>query len=438
MKIAIASDLHLGFGKGTERENEAFDQAKEAFELALREKADLLLLAGDIFDSDVPSQETWLDAFRLFSVLRGGKGKGKFSVKRVKGDSEEIFECTGCIPVIAIAGTHEFRSRDFRNALEVLQEAGCMVYLHAAKAFFELGGETIAVQGLSGVPEKKALDALRLWNPQPEPGAVNILLLHQGIKEFLPFDDDMIASISLSDLPAGFDLVVDGHLHWHSDRSMPDRRFLLPGSTVITQLKKQESEGEKGICIFDTKEKKLGFIPLPRQRKFLFAAINFKEAAKEKVLHEAESKIEELLSNCGAPGKPLVRLKLKGSLAKGVASGDIDLSPVLQKFCGRAVVSIDRDFAETEFIHKLAELRSAQEQKRSIAAMGFEILQRNLAETGFDDAFDVKRVFDLLAEGETEKVVQLLSGGEKAGSETAGAKSEKPGAKKPAKLQDFS
>jgi len=53
-------------------------------------------------------------------------------------------------------------------------------------------------------------------------------------------------------------------------------------------------------------------------------------------------------------------------------------------------------------------LREAQFGKKSVSAMGFDVLEKNLAETNFKDAFDVKRVFDLLAEGDIDKVVSIL------------------------------
>ena len=70
MRIAIFSDTHIGFGKGSARCDEAFDQAKEAFELALKENADLILLAGDLFNEAIPSQEAWVQMFQLFGLLR--------------------------------------------------------------------------------------------------------------------------------------------------------------------------------------------------------------------------------------------------------------------------------------------------------------------------------------------------------------------------------
>ena len=139
MRIAIFSDLHIGFGKGTTRQDEAFEQARQAFELALKEKADLILLQGDLFNEAIPTQEAWLQMFQLFSFLRKENHAEKSTVKKSGREKIEHFEFNH-VPVISIAGTHEFRSKDFKNALEVLQEAGCLVYLHESKAEFEKNG----------------------------------------------------------------------------------------------------------------------------------------------------------------------------------------------------------------------------------------------------------------------------------------------------------
>ncbi len=405
MRIAIFSDTHIGFGKGSRRSEEAFDQAKEAFELALKEKVDLILLAGDLFNESIPSQESWVQMFKLFGLLRVENAVQQTVKWEKNGETREFsFACT---PVISIAGTHEFRGKDFRNALEVLQEAGCLCFIHAAKAVFEKDGEKVVVHGLSGVPEKKALDALKMWNPQRVEGACNFVLLHQSIKEFLPFDDDMVASIALADLPQGFDLVIDGHLHWASEENLVERNFIVTGSTVITQMKKLEAKKPKGIFIFESKNKDLQFIPLPKQRKFIFEKIEFKEANLEQIREKVESKLSEILLGAGT-SKPLVKLKLKGSLVKGLEGKDIDLRSIEEKFKDKALLFIDCNFEELGFKQKLEQLRKTQLGSKSVAAMGFPLLEKNLSETVFNEAFDVKRVFDLLAEGDIDKVVSLL------------------------------
>ena len=97
MRIAIVSDFHLGLGRGSERTYEALEQAKQAFEIALHEKVDLLLLPGDLFDSDVPSQETWVQAFQLFSILRRKKLKERVPVKKIKKGKAPCFKpCPFC------------------------------------------------------------------------------------------------------------------------------------------------------------------------------------------------------------------------------------------------------------------------------------------------------------------------------------------------------
>jgi len=77
MRIAIFSDMHLGFNSAV-RGTESLDMARSAFNLALENDAELILLAGDLFDTAVPSQETLLSAFGLFSEF-GAKMRGKNS-----------------------------------------------------------------------------------------------------------------------------------------------------------------------------------------------------------------------------------------------------------------------------------------------------------------------------------------------------------------------
>jgi len=406
MKIAVISDTHLGFGKGTERFEESFSNALQAFKLAAEEKADLVLIPGDVFDSDTPSQDVWHKTFELFSFLKKQPGSARI-LKEKKGDCREFVFSS--LPVIAIAGTHEYLGKERKNALEVLEAAGFLVCLHAAKATAEIAGQKIVVQGLSGVPEKKALDALKLWSPKPVQGEKNVLLLHQSIKQFLPFDDDMIASIAIEDLPEGFDLIINGHLHWHSFIEEKNHRLLIPGSTIITQAKRLESEKEKGIVLWDSETNAIEFKPLPVQRKLFYEKIDFKDASPEQIKEIVSEKISSLLAVHNSPIKPLVRLKLVGKLAKGVSPSDVSLAETEKQFSSKAILSISRDFSMTSFKEKMKELRELQKEKKSIAALGMDILEKNLAETSFKEAFDVKEIFALLAEGETDKVVELLS-----------------------------
>ncbi|MBU0662692.1 MAG: metallophosphoesterase [Candidatus Diapherotrites archaeon] len=420
MRIAIFSDLHLGFNSAV-RGTESIDMARSAFNLALENDAELILLAGDLFDTSVPSQETLLSAFGLFSEF-GAKMRGKnsgISITRISRNGNET-ETLALPAIIAIHGTHEFRGKDYANVLQLFERAGFLIYLHAQKLLVrrhENGdGETICIQGMGGVPEKKSLDVLNALSPKPERGAKNIFMLHQSIKDFLPFDDEMVATISLSQLPQGFDLIVNGHLHWHSTEKLPQGGVLLmPGSTITTQMKKLESEKEKGIFLYDTErtEKQPLFIPLPVQRKFFYHKLDFKDARAEHVSEKAAALIaDDLKQMNGTPITPLIRVKMCGTLAPGINPGDVNLAEIENEFGGRAILSLSRDFSTAGFKKKMSELREMQQSKKSVVAMGLDILEKNLEETDFNNAFDTRRIFELLAEGETERAMEILSGNE--------------------------
>ena len=401
MRVAILSDFHLGFAEGRERSEECFKQASQALKLALEGGAELIIHAGDLFDEDVPSQETWEKTFKVFAPLKTAKATAVV-VKEKDGKKQEFH--FPHIPLIAIHGTHECRGRDFKNALEVLESAEVLVHLHAATASMN----DLVVHGLSGIPEKKALDALKMWDPKPLPGKKNVLVLHQSITDFLPFDDEMIASISLADLPAGFDLIVNGHLHWSDEQDLGGKKFILPGSTVMTQMKKLESERQKGIYLWDTESGATEFKVLPNQRKFFYKKLEFKEVGLETVLGEIDKELSALLSG-SFEQKPVVKIKLKGTLAKGLKQSDLSLKPIVDKFGEKAIVAIDKNFTNVSFAKKLEELRAMQKSKKSITSLGLELLEKNLAQTSFKNAFDPREFFELLCAGKVDEVVEKLS-----------------------------
>lgn len=416
MKVAILSDLHLGFGSG-ERGGESFCNAEKAFALALGEKPDAVLVAGDIFDAMVPKQEVLLGAFGVFRYAADGmnaagelKGSRAAILRTWRGGEEEMLSLPA---IIAIHGTHEFRGRDYANVLQLLEKAGFLVYLHAQKIKLAVPGRdhALVVQGMGGVPEKKALDALKALSPKPEHGASNIFLMHQSIKEFLPVEDEMVATIGIPDLPQGFDLVVNGHLHWRSEEKLHcGGKLLMPGSTIITQMKKLESGKEKGVTIFDTESRTLRFLPLPGQRRFFYHRVDFEMASAKEVMEKAAALVDADLESMKKPAaQPLVRLKLTGTLAVGVSPSDVQLNEIEGRFRGRAILSIGREFSAADFRRKIAELREMQQSKKSVISMGMEMLEKNLEEAHFNSAFDAARVFELLAEGETEKVIKILA-----------------------------
>ena len=69
MKISIFSDCHCGYAFGEKRGEDPFLGLEEALKSSM--DCDLILMAGDIFDSRVPKQEVFARTAKLLSMSQG-------------------------------------------------------------------------------------------------------------------------------------------------------------------------------------------------------------------------------------------------------------------------------------------------------------------------------------------------------------------------------
>lgn len=409
MKLAFVSDTHWGFAQGSVRDRDAFDQSYQALTAACEAKPDAILMPGDLYNDHVPTPEAWHDSFVALKIPYLSSYHPEVKISYHKNGESKPCPYNG-IPVIALHGTHDYRSKDFKNALDILETAGFLMHVHAGYCKLEKNGETVCVFGLSGVPEKKARDVLQAWNPKAISGAYNLLMIHQSIKEFLPTDDEMAVSLSLSDLPRDFNLLVNGHLHWPQVHDLQDgRRFLLCGSTVTTQMKKLESTKPKGWWLLDTQTNQLDFFPIEKQRKLFYHSFKFKNetptVVEEKIVGAIESSLQE---NGSTELTPLIRVKVSGTLGKGYSPSDVHLLEIERSFEGKAIVSLDKNLSSDLGKVDLAALRAAHQEKKSVSELGFEMLQQQLSQTDFPVSVDVKRLFELLLEEELDQAAELL------------------------------
>jgi DNA repair exonuclease SbcCD nuclease subunit len=402
MRIAILSDFHFGYGEGTERANDPYDAFREAIEKTL--ECDLIIFAGDIFDTRSPDAETLAKAMELMipPLLR------QRSIKLIQGIGKDISKVSEIalmgIPIVAIHGTHERRTKGLLNPVEALEKAGFVVYLHCNGVIFEKDGERVAIQGLSGVPDQYAESVLSNWNPAPEHGCFNIFVLHQSITEFLYAQH----TLDLNKLPQGFNLYIDGHIHEAQRSEYAGRPFLLSGSLMPTQLK-EESEKPKGFWIADTSVRDLAsdppkaektfesngmrlyWIPLENQRKVYvrtFENPDTETIEKElnKILHEKHDR------------KPIVRIDLKGKFRDSLAN-DIEM-----KFGSRVILSLKKAAAGKEALPT----KTLEEHKLSVEEMGRKILFENLAKAKLDTG-RFEGLFELLVEGKTDEAIDILT-----------------------------
>jgi len=403
MKISILSDLHFGYGWNTRIEEDSYQNAQEAISKCL--DSDLILIAGDIFDSRNPRTETWAKALKVLSKPLLEKNKGVKLVEEINKHLPEISQRTlSSIPVLALHGTHERRTKDQINAIEALEQTGFLIHLHCNGLIFEKDDQRVAIQGMSGVPERYAEQALNKWDPKPIEGCFNILLFHQSVDPYVysPLEPP---TLNLSNLPKGFDLIIDGHIHTKDLTKIDGTTLLLPGSTIVTQLKKEESETQKGFYQLEVDNKiKFDFIPLENNRKFFYEEIKIKPELS------VRNQIEEILTGIFTQDfkkPPIIKLKISGKETDIIEK---ELREIEKKYSEKSIIYFSKEFESEEITRKIELLRDLRERKLSVEETGLQILKNNLKELKFASSFDSESIFRLLSDGETERVFDILTG----------------------------
>lgn len=384
MKLAIISDLHFGFGAGTEREDDAFSAASEAFGKA--KDADLIILGGDIFDSRDPDADILSRSMEILQEPLLEKASGARLVGFLGGkahDSVSRMSLLG-IPVVSIHGTHERRAKGLINPVQALEKAGFVIHLHCNGVIFEKKGEKVCVQGLSGVPDQYAEAVLKEWNPKPVEGCFNVFLLHQSVTEFLYAEH----TLDLEKIPKGFDLYVNGHIH-ESDKSLyGGRPFLIAGSLIPTQLRKEESGKSKCFWKFDTKTGEWEQVFLTGQRGFYF--VDFKDQPS------FEKEMRRIITG-NLEMKPIVKVSFPKEVSNSV------VSEVEAKYREGVILSVKKETME----ERRFESKTLEEHKLSVEELGRRLLAENLGRAGLDPRV-FESVFELLAAGKADEAMGLM------------------------------
>ncbi len=391
MRIAILSDFHLGYERFRE---DALRQAGEALSAAA-DKADVLLIPGDIFDNREPSPDVLAEGINLFRDL--SKREWHARVSEFRGEGRTFTD----VPIVAIPGTHERRAEGIEDPVDLLGLAGLLVDTTNACAIVERGGERVAIRGLGGIAEDRFKEIMKREDPKPIEGMFNIFFFHQSIYEFLPFSQDFI---KLDDLPDGFDLYVDGHIHGRIESSSHGKPLLIPGSTVLTQLKDGEQE-TKGFYVFDTLTKSYVFNEIG-SRRFVLRRVSIEGKEPSEVTDDIESVVS---AEAGKGGNPIVKIELVGKLKAGYKGIEINSPEIVKHNSGKAIVEIGKDKIEAGQASAQGGLGEKMADGVSIKDYGLGIFLEKVRNNGYDLKKSPIELFEDLSVGETkEKVVKRV------------------------------
>jgi len=290
MRILHVADTHLGYSAYhkiaengiNQREMDTYNAFREFIDYAIQSKPDLIIHAGDLFDSIRPSNRAIY--FALSQMLRLSEAG---------------------IPTVIISGNHETpKLRETGSVFRIFEHLDNIYPVYKGKLeVIEIGNARICA-----IPHCPSNEELKknVESVKAEEGYTNIMVLHvgvMGIKDFSytrgDFNEQIIASGSL---PPEFDYIALGH--YHKATNVTENAF-YSGSTEHFSFK--EAGEKKGFYEIDIKNgREMNFIPLNVREMLDLGEINCAGMGAG----EVEESIVEKLEGCNIEGK-IIRIRLK-------------------------------------------------------------------------------------------------------------------------------
>ncbi|MBI2971756.1 MAG: exonuclease SbcCD subunit D [Candidatus Aenigmarchaeota archaeon] len=223
MKFAHFSDVHLGsWSSHPEMHELALQTFEKSMDICLAEPVDFILIAGDLFDTSLPS----VDVLRRAAV--------KFRQCREAG-----------VAVYVIPGSHDF-SPTGKTFINVLEDAGLVVNVaKGSEANGKLrlqvtedtktGAKLCGVVGRAGALESRYFE--QLDRSVEQENGFKIFMFHSAIAEYKPEHLREMPALPLSLLPRGFDYYAAGHVHHVFEKDEPGfGKIVFPGALFPTEF----------------------------------------------------------------------------------------------------------------------------------------------------------------------------------------------------------
>ena len=299
IQIVHCSDIHLdrrfNFGdpqRSEQRRKDVENNFKKIVDFAIKEKSDLFLISGDIFDKVNPSNEA-----------------RSFFVSQIKKLNDKEIE------TILIGGNHDVpKMGEQMLAIDTLQSAGLATVFSDSESFQEktitINDEKIQVVGKSYHSKNQTQNPFSNFNISKHAKYL-ICLLHGSLvgMNVAPHNphDSQYNPFGTNDVSDDIDYLALGHYHNYFERTKSNTKICNPGS--IEKLSWSESNDQKGFAFIElsNENKKLEFINL-NTRNFQFKEIQL----NEKIKNVNDFVIEKINKN--SDPEDLLRLTVKGTI----------------------------------------------------------------------------------------------------------------------------
>jgi exonuclease SbcD len=358
-KFAHLGDCHIGANRDPVLEKLELGAFNKAMDICIAEKVDFVLIAGDLFHSNLPDMHVTNEAVKKMKEVR---------------DAD--------IPIYVIYGSHDY-SPNSTSIIDILDSTGLITKIVKGenvdgKISLQVFKDPKTNAKLVGISARKAglernyfeiLDTESLENLQ----GFKIFALHSAISELKPTILAQMESIPISLLPKGFDYYASGHIHQRTESGFPDHEKIVFPGTLFAGYSRDLEDSAKGekrgfyIVSFNDKVTDVTFheVTVCEYEYFEFDVTNKNSLQAKRELFEKLAKNE-------ATDK-IVIVKIKGELSGGktseISSGEIR---DLLRECGALAVIINRYGLTSK------EYAAVQVMGEDIAAIESRLLRENI------------------------------------------------------------
>ncbi|MDP7244290.1 MAG: exonuclease SbcCD subunit D [Flavobacteriales bacterium] len=309
MKFAHMADCHIGSWRDPKLKDVSTIAFQKAIDKCIEEAVDFILISGDLFNTSLPRIDN------LKTVVT--------SLKQLKDKD---------IPAYIIAGSHDY-SPSGKTMLDVLEQAGLLINVVKGqevdgklKLNFTVDKKTGAkITGMLGKRyslEKEYYEKLVLENLEQEQG-YKIFMLHSGIDELKPEDQQNIITQPISLLPKNFNYYAAGHVHIVKETKIDGYGLIVyPGPLFPNSFSELEKLGTGGFYIVEDDKPTWHSIQVYNVHKII---MDCSQKNTEQVYDEIINEIKDKEFN-----NTIVLIRLSGSLESGKPH-DIDFKDIFQK-----------------------------------------------------------------------------------------------------------
>lgn len=368
--IAHMADIHLGNRAYNlvERENDIYEAFDEAVEKICQERVNVLVIAGDLFDSSRPPVK---------ALIKFKQAIHKLSMANVK--------------ILYVLGDHDNPKRFSELPPSFLFDK--IVHIGFRNVPLNFEGVQTVFTGLDRIPSylrEQALGEINALSADAiKLGKKRILVAHVPLQSHV--------GINLKDLPPGYSYYALGHEHIREKLSLHGSVATYPGSLEIlsrSEIETWEKKG-KGFYIVDisSEEPIIHEINLDSIRPQKTVELNAEQL--ELGLDEIRNWFEEMLKKNRK--KPLIHLTIVGrTLNRG------KIIETTRHALSEHVLLLRHEFREIEAGNTSVELRGLDLRSTIIEYM----VKRGLSK---EDVELAVKIYDAYREGGIDKVSELIN-----------------------------